>query len=172
MNAFELRRARPEDATAIHTIRSLPETRRYQPLVPGSVDRVQQALTERGSAPLVPTQAGKLQWTIDVAGEPAGWITIDVTSREHHIASLGYALHPRHHGQGIMRAAVMQVMPIVFDARQLAIERLEAVAAVDNLGSRRVLETSGFAFEGVARGYLIISGKRVDHARYVRLLDR
>ena len=171
MNSFELRRAKPEDAPAIHALRSRPESRRHQPLRPSSVDAIERALAERGSAPLVPTQSGKIQWTILVDGEPAGWVSVAVTSREHHIANLGYTLDPRYHGRGVTSAAVREVIPIVFDPSRLAIERLEAVAAVDNSASRRVLEKCGFALEGIARGYLIISGKRIDHARYARLRE-
>ena len=61
---------------------------------------------------------------------------------------------------------VAQVIPVAFDPAGLALERLEAVAAVENVASRRVLEKNGFRFEGIARGYLIIAGARVDHARY------
>lgn len=169
MIAFKVRRSRAEDAPAIHAIRSLPETRRFQPLVPGPLENVEQMLAERGSAKLTPDQAGEVQWVIDIDDTAAGWITVDVTSRKHHIASLGYSLDPRFHGNGIMSAAVLEILLIVFDPEQLAIERLEAMAAVENIGSRRVLEKCGFEFEGISRGYLIISGKRVDHARYARL---
>ncbi|MDP9362932.1 MAG: GNAT family N-acetyltransferase, partial [Chloroflexota bacterium] len=49
--------------------------------------------------------------------------------------------------------------------------RLEAVAAVGNAASRRVLEKADFRAEGVARGLLVIGGKRVDHVRYGLLRD-
>ncbi len=166
---FTVRRVRKRDAPAIHALRSLPETRRYQPIVPGTVEELERQLAERGSAPLSPQQTGKLQWIIEIGGEPAGWVSVDVTSRSHHIANLGYALDPRYHRRGIMTGAVRQVMAIAFDPDGLAIERLEAVAAVDNTASRRVLEKSGFRFEGIAREYLIVSNQRVDHARYARL---
>lgn len=145
-------------------------TRRYQPLIPGTVERIERALAERGSAPLDPHQTGKIQWTIEIVGEPVGWVTVDVTSRDHHIANLGYALDPRYHGQGIVAVAVREVMERIFDPDRLAIERLEAVAAVENTASRRVLEKCGFRFEGILRGYLIVSGERVDHAGYSRLV--
>lgn len=167
--SFTLRRVQESDAAAIHALRSLPETRRYQPLVPGSVAELERMLAERGAAPLNPHQAGKVQWAIEVDGETAGWVSIDVTSRSHHIANLGYSLDPRYQGRGIMTRAVLEVMPIAFDPNGLAIERLEAEAAVENTASRRVLEKCGFQFEGIARGYLIVSGQRLDHARYACL---
>jgi RimJ/RimL family protein N-acetyltransferase len=171
MTKLELRRCRVEDADAILAIRSHPVTRRYQPIEPGSLADLRRALAERADTPLTPDLAGKVQWTIVVDGEAVGWVSIDVRSRSHNVASLGYSIDPRYHGRGIASAAVQRVLPIVFDPDGLNIERLEAVAAVDNLASRRVMEKNGLRFEGIARGYLIIDGRRVDHAVYARLRD-
>ena len=165
----EIRRSRASDAEAMFEIRSQPATRRFQPMIPGSPASLQRTLVERGTAPLAPEQAGKVQWTIVVDENPAGWVTVDVTQRAHHIASLGYSVDSRLHGRGLATWAVRQVAQIAFDPNGLAIERLEAVAAIENSASRRVLEKCGFSYEGVARGYLILSGERVDHARYARL---
>jgi ribosomal-protein-alanine N-acetyltransferase len=44
--------------------------------------------------------------------------------------------------------------------------RLEAIAAVDNHASRRVLQKAGFHEEGVAKHLLVINGIRVDHVRF------
>lgn len=164
--AIEVRRSHVDDAEAILAIRRHPVTRRHQPLKPSTLAELRQALAERGSLPLAPSTGGKLQWTVVVDGRAAGWVSVDITSREHHIASVGYALHPSFHGRGITSMALARVVPIAFDPAGLALERLEAVATVDNVASRRVLEKCGFRFEGVARGLLVISGKRVDHARY------
>jgi ribosomal-protein-alanine N-acetyltransferase len=163
---IQIRRSRVDDAEEILAIRRHPTTRRYQPMVPGTLAELRQALAERGALPLAPRTRGKLQWTIEVDGRVAGWVSVDVTSRDHHVASVGYSLAPDARGRGIMSEALDRVIPIVFDPAGLALERLEAVAAVENVASRRVLEKSGFQPEGIARGYLIIAGKRVDHARY------
>lgn len=164
-----LRRAVPNDAEFILAIRAHPVARRYQPIVPGSLETFKRVLEQRGSISLSPEVSQKVQWTVVVDDVPAGWVTVDVTSREHHIASIGYAIHPDYHGRGLASSAVNQVVTIAFDPQALAIERLEAVAAVENVASRRVLEKCGFELEGIARGYLIISGERVDHARYATL---
>jgi [ribosomal protein S5]-alanine N-acetyltransferase len=161
-----VRRSRAEDAEAILAIRRHPVTRRYQPLDPGTLAEQRQALAERGSQPLDPTADGKRQWVIEVDGQVAGWITLTISEREHHTATVGYSLGPAFHGRGIMPAALARVIPIAFDPNGLALDRLEAVAAVENIASRRVLEKTGFRFEGIARDYLIIAGVRVDHARY------
>lgn len=166
---IDVRRSRADDAEAILAIRQHPATRRYQPLEPGTLAGLRRTLSERGALPLAPDTGGKAQWIITVDDRVAGWITIDITSREHGIASVGYALAPEHHGKGIMPVALLRVISIAFDPEGLALERLEAVAAVDNIASRRVLEKCNFRFEGIARGYLVIAGERVDHARYALL---
>lgn len=168
---MHLRRSQPRDAGAIHAIRSHPVTGRFQPIVPGTLDQLERTLAERGAAPLTPQLSQKVQWTIVVDDTPAGWVSLDITSRDHHVASIGYAIDPRYHGYGLASAAVREVISIAFDPGILAIERLEAVATVDNVSSRRVLEKCGFRCEGIATGLLIISGERVDHARYERMRD-
>ena len=71
--------------------------------------------------------------------------------------------------QGIVSAAVRLVADLAFDPNGFDLERVEAIASIDNLASRRVLAQSGFQFEGILRGYLIIRGRRIDHAIYSRL---
>lgn len=140
-------------------------------MVPGKPHALERILGERGSLPLTPEQSGKVQWTIVVDDEPAGWVSLDVTSRVHHIGSIGYALAQAYHGRGFASAALRHVIGIAFDPAQLGLERLEAVAAVENIASRRVLEKCGFRREGIATGLLIIDGQRVDHARYELMRD-
>ena len=115
-----IRRTRVTDATAILAIRQDPITRRYQPMVPGTLAGLRTALAERAARPLASRTSGKLQWTIEVDGRIAGWITLDITSREHGIASVGYSLAPAVHGQGIMPVALSRVVPIAFDPAGLA----------------------------------------------------
>ncbi len=81
--------------------------------------------------------------------------------------SLGYWLGESALGQGYMREAVSGVCGWCFDA--LGLERLEAATLPENARSRRVLEATGFAEEGFARGYLEIAGRRRDHVLYGRL---
>lgn len=163
---IDIRRSRVDDAEAILAIRRHPVTRRYQPLDPGTLAEQRQALAERGVLPLTPTADGKRQWIVTFDGRIAGWVTLTITERWHHSASVGYTLAPELHGRGIMPVALARVIPVAFDPAGLALERLEAVAAVENVASRRVLEKCGFQFEGISRGLLVIAGERVDHARY------
>jgi ribosomal-protein-alanine N-acetyltransferase len=51
----------------------------------------------------------------------------------------------------------------------LDLSRIEAACLPKNLASRRVLEKSGFKYEGVAQSYLQISGRWRNHVLYANL---
>lgn len=164
-----LRRAVAADAEAIWRLRREPSAARFQPLRTRSLAEVRERLAERAGRPLGPGLAGEVQWVIERGGEVAGWLTLSVDSREHGLGSLGYTVGERHRGRGVATAALRAVLPAAFARDGADLARLEAVAATANAASRRVLEKVGFACEGIARGYLVIGGVRVDHARYALL---
>ncbi len=155
----------------IHALRSEASARRYQPLRQVSREAVRELLAFRARIPIAPHARGQIQWIIETPEGPVGWltITIDDDDREHGIGSIGYTVGEAFRGRGYATAAVAAVLPIAFDPEQLALERLEILAAVDNLASRRVAEHNGFRLEGILRGLLVINGARVDHALYALL---
>jgi [ribosomal protein S5]-alanine N-acetyltransferase len=167
--AITVRRPRPQDACTIRIIRVHPDVCRYQPIETRSVEELARMLERRGGSPLAGSQSGKLQWTVLVEGEIAGWVSVSIVSRDHHVGSTGDSLHPRFWGHGSATQALRDGAEVVMDPDGLSLERLEAVAATENLASRRVLEKTGFAYEGIARRYLIIGNRRIDHVRYARL---
>ena len=164
-----LRRAEPEDADLVHAWRGEPSATRYQPLRPLTVDQVRAQLLQRRQAPLDATLDGEVQWLILDAGVPAGWVTLQVVSREHGIAAVGYTVAEAHRGRGLATDALRRVAYMGLDPNHFDLWRLEAIAATANVASRRVLEKAGFAQEGHARGLLVIGGVRVDHERYALL---
>nr|CAD1841675.1 unnamed protein product [Ananas comosus var. bracteatus] len=74
-------------------------------------------------------------------------------------ASVGYRLAHAHWGRGIATAALRAAAAAAF-AEWLQLDRLEAVADVENLASQRVLEKAGFRREGVLRKYVRLKGRR------------
>ncbi|MGH1417837.1 MAG: GNAT family N-acetyltransferase [Hyphomicrobiaceae bacterium] len=84
-------------------------------------------------------------------------------------AALGYWLGRPYVGQGHMSAAVQAVLPYAFFG--LKLHRLEAASMPTNLASIRVLEKSGFTWEGFARRYLKINGVWEDHFLFARLAE-
>ncbi len=126
-------------------------------------------MAKRAASPLDPTCTTDVQWIVETDEGPVGWVTVELTSREHGIGALGYTIGERFRRRGYATAAVRAVFPLVFVPTALDLWRLEAVAAVDNAASRGVLERTGFGYEGIARALLVIDGVRVDHARYALL---
>jgi RimJ/RimL family protein N-acetyltransferase len=163
-----LRRSTAADAELIHAWRSEPSTSVYQPTLLLSLDEIRARLAERSATLSDPNAAERVQWTIEAAEGPVGWISLSFTAedRRHRKGSIGYTIGERFRGRGYATAALGALLPIAFGQVQYALERLEAIAAVKNRASRRVLEGNGFRFEGVLRGLLIINGVRVDHAIY------
>jgi RimJ/RimL family protein N-acetyltransferase len=96
-------------------------------------------------------------------------LTIAEPGRRHGIGDIGYAVSEAYRRRGYGSAMLRALLPIAFDPAGFGLERLQAVAAVENIASRRVLEGAGFAFEGIQRQLLIIHGERVDHAMYALL---
>lgn len=166
-----LRRATEDDAAVFAAIRREPSAARFQPLRTYPEDRLRSLLRQRVAHPLDRCLDSKVQWAILADEKPVGWITLDVTSREHAIGSVGYTVAERARGRGIARSALAQVVGIAFDRDGVALERLEAVVATGNVASQRVLEAAGFKREGTVRGLLRVGGERLDHFRYGLLLD-
>ncbi len=159
-----LRRATSADAPTLLAWRREPSAARFQPLRDRPLDDLRHELEIDGAKPIDAAFDGSGRFIVVAGGEDAGWVTLQRVDRDDRTASVGYTIAERFRARGIATAAVRAVIDIAFGP--LGIERLGAVAAVENIASRRVLERSGFRFEGIARGLLVIAGERVDHATY------
>lgn len=166
---IELRRAGVEDAGVILRWRREPSAGRFQPLRVVSRGEMEARLAERAARVIDAALAGEVQWIVEAEGEPVGWVRLEVTSREHGVGDIGYTIGERYRGRGFATAAVRRVLGISFAPDGVDLWRVEAVAAVANIASRRVLERAGLRYEGIARSYLVINEERVDHARYAVL---
>jgi ribosomal-protein-alanine N-acetyltransferase len=81
--------------------------------------------------------------------------------------SLGYWIGAPFARRGHMTSAVRALIPFVFGA--LRLHRLEAACIPTNTASVRLLESTGFAREGLAREYLCINGVWQDHLLFARV---
>lgn len=99
---------------------------------------------------------------ICVNNRPVGAISVTANSGNDKCrGELGYVVAADYWGKGIATKAVKMVANTIFDEWP-HLERLEALVAVDNVGSQRVLEKAGFKREGVLRKYLILKGRTRD----------
>ena len=82
-------------------------------------------------------------------------------------AELGYWLAGPYWGRGLMTEAVRAVTRYAFD--ELGLFRIEAGVFGWNVSSVRVLEKTGYSFEGRLRKQVFKDGQRVDVLLYSRL---
>lgn len=83
------------------------------------------------------------------------------------VAAVGYWTAPRMRGAGRTAEALRLITGWCFAERGCA--RVELVADVANVASRRVAASAGFVEEGVLRGRLLHRDRRVDVVMYSRL---
>ncbi len=81
--------------------------------------------------------------------------------------TLGYWIGDPFARRGFMHEAIDAVVHYAF--AMLDISRIEAACLPENVASRRVLEKSGFKYEGVAQSYLQINGRWRNHVLYANL---
>jgi ribosomal-protein-alanine N-acetyltransferase len=134
-----------------------------------SLQRLRAELAAQNHRDLHRGRGDKFQWIVQHGRQPAGWITLVPTNWEHGLAEIGYALSTPFQRQGIAPQALQQLLSEVF--LNSSLERVEARCAVDNIGSRKVLEAIGFHREGLLRGYFVLRGQRVDNYLYAILRD-
>ena len=97
-----------------------------------------------------------------------GAITLDNIRRgPSQAATTGYWIGEPYARQGYMREAIAAVVHHAFTALDLS--RIEAGCLPENTPSRRLLESCGYKYEGVAQSYLQINGRWRNHVLYANL---
>ncbi len=93
----------------------------------------------------------RIDWGIVLKAAPQlgliGRVGFNYWLKQDRRASIGYDLAYIYWGQGIMTEAVRALLKFGFT--EMHLNRIEADAAAENIGSIRVLEKTGFAREGV-----------------------
>jgi ribosomal-protein-alanine N-acetyltransferase len=103
-------------------------------------------------------------------GEIAGTINLFHIVRESlQSGTIGYWVDGARNGRGLATRAVGEIVDFAFG--ELDLHRVEAATLVDNVGSQRVLEKSGFERIGLARRYLRIDDDWRDFFLFQRLAD-
>lgn len=81
-----------------------------------------------------------------------------------HKARLGYILHPALWNQGYMTEIIDQLLYTAFE--QLKLHRVEATVYCGNTASARVLEKTGFQYEGRQRDVVYVKHKYISQDMY------
>lgn len=98
------------------------------------------------------------------SNEVLGCVGVNQFNHVHNFANLGYWVRTNRTGRGVASTAARLAAQFAF--RELRISRIEIVARVDNIASRRVAEKIGCKFECVARSRLLYNGHSHDAAIY------
>ncbi len=75
---------------------------------------------------------------------------------------IAYELNPDYWRQGIMTAVIKNILKIMFE--KITIKRIQANVLPDNYPSIRLLQKSGFIYEGMLNSYRMFKGKQRDIA--------
>ncbi len=97
-------------------------------------------------------------------GEFLGGVGLNFINRVHNTANLGYWVRSSRTGRGTASAATRLIAR--FGLEELKFQRLEILAAVDNVASRRVAEKAGATREAVLRKRLLLHGRAHDAVMY------
>ena len=89
-------------------------------------------------------------------GKFLGGVGINFINRVHQFANLGYWVRTSAAGHGVATRATR--LAARFGFAKLGLNRIEIVAAVDNIASQRVAEKAGAVREGILRKRLSING--------------
>ncbi|PKU83970.1 uncharacterized protein LOC110098939 [Dendrobium catenatum] len=101
-------------------------------------------------------------------GRPVGSIALRPEDSGHgrtRTVSLGYRVAVEYWGRGIATEAVRMAAAAAFE-EWVDLDRVEAIADVENPASQRVLEKAGFVREAVLRRYLVLKGEVRDMVMY------
>jgi RimJ/RimL family protein N-acetyltransferase len=90
------------------------------------------------------------------SGRHVGAVGLNQFNRENNGANLGYWVRQSSQRQGFAVEAVRRIVRFAFEKARF--QRVEIVAAVDNVASRRVAERAGATLECVARNRLLLHG--------------
>ena len=110
----------------------------------------------------------KISYAICYDDKVVGWIGVFRKENIRRLSGeLGYYIAEEHWGKGITTAAVKRICKYIFE--HTGIIRILAEVFAFNTASCRVLEKTGFAFEGIMRQNAIKNNQIVDLHLYAKL---
>lgn len=160
-----------EDVDRLIRWRAEPEAQQHQPLsILGKEQLLQHIQTRKtGTLAELADRDHILIIRDEDQGLSVGWLTLEILSRVHGLARIGYTVSKEYWGLGYATGAVQAVCNLLFG--ETIVKRIEADCSVHNPASRRVLEKCGFSHVGLKRSYLIIQKHRVDHYNFELLKE-
>ena len=157
------------DLDEIHTLHTMPETDRYNTLgIPGSLDVTHELLSGwLVQKAAIPRSTYVLKIVLYPKNQFVGLIALVAGKPGFRSAEVWYKILPQFYNRGLTTEALTTVLEFAFTV--LALHRVEAGCAVENLASVKVLEKVGMTREGRKREVLPIRGEWMDNYFYAIL---
>jgi RimJ/RimL family protein N-acetyltransferase len=164
-----LRAFTPDDAGAVHAIRSRPEVVRYLYGSPMTREQAEEAALRRAGETALEREGDALSFAMVLpgSGEMVGDLVLIWTSEEHAQGELGYVLHPDHRGRGFAVEGARELLRLGFE--ELALHRIVGRLDGRNAASARVLERLGMRREAHLRENERVKGEWTDEVIYAML---
>ena len=162
-----LRAAMPRDVPAFAALLSAPDVTRFS----NWPDKMSKAQVERSVRWMSKVHgSGKgCAWIIEISGSKAlaGAIRFNSFEKKWRSGQIGYELHPDYWGSGLMTEAVRAV--VACGHQTFRLNRIDAWTLPGNAASDRVLEKSGFQYEGTLRQKAWFKGAFHDFRMFGRI---
>ena len=162
-----LRPWRPSDADAVYTACQDPEIVRFTSVPSPYLREHAESYVGPVSAAAWVNKTAVNFAAVDADGTVVGSFGLVRMNPAQGIAEVGYWVAPAARRRGVAVRAAAAVTR--WALRDVGFPRVELLAAVDNLGSRRVAERIGFTQEGVLRKAAPGRGERLDLAVYSQI---
>ena len=141
-----------------------PETRRYNPLAPSSVESLRERLSKASSNLTDYEKSDSFFWIVKSGEEIVGHVTLQNINRMMRTAEIGYGVTRMARGRGVGTRQVRLLAEIVFSLTP--IRKLIALVHEQNTPSRKLLENVGFRQEGVLREHYLVNGVATNEVIY------
>lgn len=163
-----LRQIRTDDSDAIFRLRSNDNVMKY-------IDRrratiVQDAIDIMNQMSDLLQKNEGITWAITMKEDPSvliGTIGYWRFNKENFRAEIGYMLSADHWKKGIMKEAILALLPFAFD--RMGFHSIEGCIHPDNLASAKVLEATGFVKEAHFKENYFFEGVFKDTVVYSKL---
>ena len=162
-----LRAATQKDVPAFQALLSAADVTRFSNW-PDAPSKTQVERSVRWMAKLHGSGKG-CAWIIEINGSKAlaGAIRFNSFDKKWRGGQIGYELHPDYWGKGLMTEAVRVV--VVCGHETFGLNRIDAWTMPGNTASDRVLEKSGFQYEGTQRQKAWFKGAFHDFRMFGRI---
>lgn len=98
-----------------------------------------------------------------------GQIAFYIVDTNNHFAEIEYCISTDYQNRGLMTEAVKSVIKFGFE--EIGLHKIQISTKEINAPSKRVIEKSGFKYEGTLRDYFYYDGKYIDRLYYSMLFS-